>query len=91
MKRMHAIVTGRVQGVGYRYFVQKAANELGLTGWTRNLPDGSVEVEAEGAPEALESFRQLLWNGPALSRVDDVRDSLSDAQGEVQHSSFSIR
>lgn len=91
MKRLHATVTGRVQGVGFRYFVQKAANELGLTGWTRNLPDGSVEVEAEGTAEALESFRQKLWAGPALSRVDDVRDSLSDAQGGLQHSSFIIR
>ena len=89
MKKLHAIITGRVQGVGFRYFVQKAANDRGVTGWTRNLSDGSVEVEAEADPDALEDFRQALWQGPVLSRVDDVKESQTDATG--QYSGFSIR
>ena len=89
MKKMHAIITGRVQGVGFRYFVQKAANDRGVTGWTRNLPDGTVEVEAEADADTLEDFRQTLWAGPALSRVDDVKETFSEAQGA--YNGFSVK
>lgn len=69
---MHAIVRGRVQGVGFRYFVRKAAGELGVRGWVRNCPDGTVEVEAEGSEGQLDEFEVRLNQGPALARVSSV-------------------
>jgi len=83
-QRMYARVSGRVQGVGFRHFVRIEAQKLGLTGWVRNMPDGDVELEAEGPSPALEELRQRLWKGPALSRVDDVKDDLAPAQGGYQ-------
>ncbi len=65
-------VRGRVQGVGYRYFVMQQAERLGLTGFTQNLPGGSVEVVAEGPAEALEALAEALQQGPAFSEVTDV-------------------
>ncbi|MGD9904622.1 MAG: acylphosphatase [Vicinamibacterales bacterium] len=66
------LVSGRVQGVGYRYFVLEAARREDLHGWVRNLDDGRVEVEAEGAGDALERFERALWRGPAHARVEAV-------------------
>jgi acylphosphatase len=63
-------ILGRVQGVGFRYFVAREAFRLGLVGWTRNLPDGAVEVEARGRHEALQELERSLKAGPALSRVE---------------------
>lgn len=63
-------MSGRVQGVGFRYFVQDRALELGLRGWVRNLPDGSVEAAAAGPPEALDRLEARLRQGPARARVD---------------------
>lgn len=68
----HFIVSGRVQGVGFRAFVADAARAEGLTGWVRNMPDGRVEVQAEGAAEALGRLERRLRQGPPLARVDDV-------------------
>lgn len=64
------IVHGRVQGVGYRYFVIRWANHLGLAGWTRNLWDGSVEVQASGEEEAIRQMEAALKEGPSHARVD---------------------
>ena len=63
------VVRGRVQGVGYRYFVLHEARTLGVTGFARNLPDGTVEVIAEGSEEALAGFEVRLREGPAFSEV----------------------
>jgi len=65
-------VRGLVQGVGFRYFVQRAAAELGLTGYVKNLDDGAVEVYAVGAEAPLKELEQELWKGPAYSRVRQV-------------------
>ena len=66
-------VHGRVQAVGFRFFVERAARELGLTGWVRNLDDGeSVELFAEGDEQALERLRRALAEGPPQSRVESV-------------------
>ena len=65
-------VYGRVQGVGYRWFVWREAERLGLRGMVRNLPDGSVEVTAEGVDEALAQLEQALARGPSVERVDRV-------------------
>jgi len=66
------LVSGRVQGVGFRYFVLRRANELGLRGFVRNLPGGSVEVVAEGGDDALAELELALASGPALARVEGV-------------------
>ena len=64
------IVRGRVQGVGYRYFAEKSANELGLRGYVRNLDDGSVEAYAVGNPEQLSEFSGLLRKGPRFAEAN---------------------
>ena len=66
------VVTGRVQGVGFRYFTQRKGSELGLAGWVRNRPDGAVEAEACGPEAQLEAFEQALRAGPPLGRVDHL-------------------
>jgi acylphosphatase len=70
------LITGRVQGVGYRFFVSDVAKREGLHGWVRNRPNGAVEALAEGEAEALERFERLLSQGPRLARVDgmDITD-----------------
>lgn len=65
-------VSGRVQGVGFRYFVRRAAEPLGLVGWVRNLPDGRVEVVGSGSREAVAELHSALARGPRFARVDNV-------------------
>ena len=65
-------VRGRVQGVGFRNFVQRYALEIGVDGYTRNLSDGRVEVVAQGTARALEQLEAQLWRGPAWAEVIDV-------------------
>lgn len=72
VRRLRFLVTGSVQGVGFRFFTQRTARALGISGWVRNLPDGSVEVEAEGDPRALEALRGALAKGPPSARVTRV-------------------
>jgi len=71
-KTFTAIIKGRVQGVGFRYFTKNKAKELGLRGWVRNLSDGSVEIQATGPVERLERLLQSLSTGPVGSQVDSV-------------------
>ena len=66
------VVRGRVQGVGFRYFVTRAARYAGVVGSVRNLPDGNVEAVAEGSPEALTQFRRQLECGPSTAHVTSV-------------------
>jgi acylphosphatase len=66
------IVTGRVQGVGFRYFVQDAAIREGVSGFVRNRPDGSVEAQVEGEIEAVTRVERALAQGPRGARVDDL-------------------
>ncbi len=70
--RMTAEVHGRVQGVGFRWWVRREARALGLSGWVRNEPDGSVRAEAEGPRDALDVLADRLRTGPPGSRVDRV-------------------
>ncbi len=69
------IVRGRVQGVGFRFFVEREAHMLGIAGWVRNNPDGSVEVLAMGTPEQLAGLRSRLRAGPRAARVDAIDES----------------
>ncbi|HTK29629.1 MAG TPA: acylphosphatase [Vicinamibacterales bacterium] len=70
--RRQYVIGGRVQGVGFRYFTADAAEREGLHGWVRNLPDGRVEVVAEGDAEAVDRFERLIRRGPRGARVDAV-------------------
>lgn len=70
---VHAVVSGRVQGVGFRYFVVREARRLGLGGWTRNTDEGGVEVYAVGDRGSLNAFIEALGCGPMLARVDGVK------------------
>ncbi|GIX34067.1 MAG: acylphosphatase [Lysobacterales bacterium] len=72
--RRRFIVRGRVQGVFFRAATVEQARALGLEGYARNLPDGTVEVEAEGTETALESLLRWLWRGPPLARVEAVEE-----------------
>ncbi len=69
------LVRGRVQGVGFRWFVEREAHILGIAGWVRNNPDGSVEVLAMGTRDQLAGMRSRLREGPRAARVDDVQES----------------
>jgi acylphosphatase len=89
-RRLHVLVRGRVQAVGFRQFVWSRAARLGLTGWVRNGDDGrSVEVEAEGPTDVLERLLELLRQGPYGSRVDDVQASWSE--GRQGYTTFEVR
>jgi acylphosphatase len=68
----HYVVSGRVQRVGFRYFVYDTACAEGVAGWVRNLPDGTVEVSAEGEADAIDRFDRALRRGPIGARVDGV-------------------
>lgn len=82
------VVSGRVQGVGYRYFVLRAAGTLGASGFARNLPDGSVEVVAEGGAQVLADLEALLREGPAFAEVTGVA---REAVAERGASGFHVR
>jgi acylphosphatase len=66
------VITGRVQGVGFRYFARTAAAREGILGWVKNTADGRVEISAEGDAEALERFERHVRHGPPAARVEDV-------------------
>ena len=79
----HFLVKGRVQGVGFRWFVQREAAELGLRGWVRNTDDGHVEVLAAGSPEQMQELVLALHRGTRGSRVDKVEvHPLAESEGE---------
>ena len=72
MEAINAEVSGRVQGVGYRYSTQEIGRRLGLTGWVRNNRDGTVSVFAQGQPEPVAQFLRYLEEGPRMARVESV-------------------
>jgi len=82
-------ISGRVQGVGYRYFALAQANRLGLYGWVRNTPDGAVECEVEGLKESIDAFIPELQKGPSLARVETIRTEWRSPAR--QFSEFTIR
>jgi acylphosphatase len=81
-------VRGRVQGVGFRYFVEQAAQPLGVRGWVRNDDDGSVEVYAVGTSAQLSDLAGLLWQGPRWAEVRGVDESEAVIE---EHSGFYVR
>jgi acylphosphatase len=81
------VVSGRVQGVGFRWFVEREAAQLGIAGWVRNCDNGDVEVMATGTREQLSALRRKLEEGPRASRVDHVGESRAQL---LEASSFRI-
>ena len=77
MKSVRARITGRVQGVGFRAFVEQAAERLGVSGWVRNRRDGSVEAVIAGDTSKVDEMLTLCWQGPPAAKVDGV--SIEDA------------
>jgi acylphosphatase len=88
--RLRAVVRGRVQGVGFRYYAVREARRLGLWGWVANRWDGSVETVAEGDRPALERFQSCLERGPPSSYVDRVEVSWSN-QPTGEFDTFGVR
>jgi acylphosphatase len=85
---VNMVITGKVQGVGFRYFVLRQAQELGIYGWVSNKPNGDVEALAQGDKEDLDQFIAKVKQGSAFSRVDDVILNWDD--GQENYTSFEI-
>jgi acylphosphatase len=82
IKRVHVFASGRVQGVFFRAHTQEKARALGLAGWVRNLPDGRVELVAEGEEANLAALLEWVQVGPSSARVEGVQADWSTPQGE---------
>jgi acylphosphatase len=80
--RAHVTISGRVQGVGFRYATRARARSRGLAGWVRNNGDGTVEAVFEGPPEPVEALIAWCRRGPSGARVDDVKVELEAPNGE---------
>jgi acylphosphatase len=89
LRRLQAIVMGRVQGVSFRYYTAEEARSIGVTGWVRNLEDRTVEVTAEGTQEQLNKLLNFLHRGSPAARVIEVRARWSSGTGEFK--SFTIQ
>jgi acylphosphatase len=89
MKRIHAFISGRVQGVSFRYYARRKGGQLNLTGWVRNLYDGRVETVAEGPPDRLEDYVRFLHSGSPAAEVTGVEFEWQAAQGDL--TGFEIR
>jgi acylphosphatase len=85
----HILVSGRVQGVGFRYYVKKHADLLGIVGFVRNLPGPKVEIDGQGSPEAMASFLLDVKRGPSAARVDELLEQTLPTEKTYQ--SFEIR
>lgn len=84
MKRLHLKIYGDVQGVSFRYFTKKNAQSLGITGFVRNLPDGTVEVVAEGDRETLEEILDRCEEGPTFAHVQRIDSDWEETTGEFK-------
>ena len=87
--QLHILISGRVQGVGFRYFTQQNAMELNIGGYVKNLLDGKVEVVAEGDKAILDRFVSILRQGPSAARVEDVK--LEERPFGGKYTTFEIR
>lgn len=85
MHTLHVRISGRVQGVGFRWFVREEARRLGLSGWVTNLPGGEVEVRAGGERGSLDRLRRALQVGPSGAQVERVEDVSSDQAGTLPY------
>lgn len=88
IKRYKAVITGNVQGVGLRVFVVDNASKLGITGWVRNMADGTVEMEAQGNPDKLDQLFATIKKGNLIIKVDNIDCTEIDC---VEETSFIIK
>ena len=88
MSAAHLIVRGRVQGVFYRDWTVRTARQLGVTGWVRNLPDGTVEAHLEGAADAIDAMAEKMREGPIAANVDTIERQGAEPEG---HDTFERR
>lgn len=86
----HLIISGRVQGVGFRHFTYKTARELGIKGWVKNLQDGTVETVFTGSPKDVYAMKERLEEGPSRARVRKIEEVELPADTDNFHN-FSIR
>ena len=84
----HLVISGRVQGVGFRYFSQETARQYGIKGWVRNLNDGTVELHVEGTNEDIESFQKALKDGNRFVGVERIEEREAE---DLAFRSFDIR
>ncbi len=89
MKRIHVYISGRVQGVAFRWVTDDVARQLGVVGWVRNLRDGRVEVLAEAEEPTLKEFIEFLKRGPRHAKVTDIDIEWLEATGEFKR--FDVR
>lgn len=89
MQVAHVFIQGRVQGVGFRHFAQVNAEEIGIYGWVKNLPDGQVEAVFAGPIDHIREMVNRCEQGPGSSRVDDIDVELREAHEEFE--SFEVR
>ncbi|HOK57199.1 MAG TPA: acylphosphatase [bacterium] len=89
MKRYHLYVKGIVQGVGFRWYAQRIGNSIGVSGWVKNLPDGSVEIVVEGEKEKIEIFIEEMKNGYLGKNITEIEKIEEDFKGEFK--GFEIR
>jgi acylphosphatase len=89
MEHLHVRITGTVQGVGFRAWTKRTADERGLIGWVKNCPDGAVEAFFQGSREALAAIQEALGTGPRMARVTRV-EVLERGSGLTEHRSFEI-
>ena len=87
--QLHVVVRGRVQGVGFRWFVREEARRLDLAGWVQNRPDGAVEVAADGAEASIHALRRALEAGPQGANVTSV-DEIDTGSSASLHRPFTI-
>ncbi len=88
---LDVVVSGRVQGVGYRFFCLRKANEYGICGWARNCPDGTVQVLAVGRDEAVKEFVAELGRGPTFGKVENIAVNDVSETNTAVFSEFLIR
>lgn len=88
METRHVVISGSVQGVGYRDGFHRAALRFGVTGWVRNLRDGRVEAVIQGSPEALRSVLDWARRGPPLARVTAIDESPAEGEHARPHPAF---
>ena len=89
MKAVHILISGRVQGVGFRWFAEQRASELAVSGYVRNLPEGDVEVVAQADEQTLESFCRELREGPRFARVEEL--SMKPVPVDASLQGFGVR
>lgn len=83
------LLTGRVQGVGFRHFTRSRARRIGVTGWVKNLPDGRVEIRVAGTPEEVAELKSRVREGPPAARVDRLQEETLEPQEDWQ--GFEVR